>query len=153
MILIFKITNEEILDFEIINYFNEQGYNIFNKNDKFYKDVCSPANINDNDMTLNDRYIDIYPHDIKTCPKDCECLGINVTTEVFICECEIKKNNEYEYELTNKDEILNYFKDFNILVSLGFVTLFFLLLTFNNSYFVSCDNNNCFFFTFALIFA
>ena len=63
------ITNEELLDFEIINYFTEQGYNIFNKNDKFYEDICFPANRDDNDMTLNDCYIDIYPHDIKTCPK------------------------------------------------------------------------------------
>ena len=60
------------------NYFYElAGYNIFNKKDKFYKDICSDAYMDDNDMTLNDRYIDIYPHGIQTCPKDCECLGFN----------------------------------------------------------------------------
>ena len=35
-----------------------------------------------------------------------------------MCDCEIKVNtddntNEYEYELMNKEDILNYFKDFN----------------------------------------
>ena len=114
------IVNEKLLNVELINYFNEQGYNIFNKNDKFYTDVCSGAYIDNNDITLNDRYIDIYPHDIQICPKDCECTGVNLTTKMFICDCDIKENNEYEYELMNKDEILNYFKDFNNIVEYFF---------------------------------
>ena len=74
--------------------------------------------MNDNDMTLNDRYIDIYPHDIQSCPNDCECLGINYTINTFICDCDInlnieKNNNNCGYELTNIEDILNHFKDFN----------------------------------------
>ena len=113
------ITNAALINLELGNYFYEQGdYNIFNKNDKFYKDVCSGANMDDNDITLNDRYIDIYPHEIQTCPKGCECLGINYTINTFICDCDIKlnieeNNNNYEYELTNTEDIVNYFKDFN----------------------------------------
>ena len=110
------ITNEKLINFELANYFNEQDYNIFNKNDKFYKDICSPANIDDNDITLNDRYIDIYPHDIQICPEDCECIGANLTTKTFICDCEIKEDKDYEYELMTSSQIWNYFKDFNNLV-------------------------------------
>ena len=99
-------------------FYDQGGYNIFNKNDKFYMDVCSGANVNDNDITLNDRYIDFYPHEIQTCPKDCQNIGINYTTNNFICECGIKLNdknddNNYKYELLTKDEILKYFKNFN----------------------------------------
>ena len=76
--------------------------------------------MDDNDITLNDRYIDIYPHDIQICPNDCECLGINYTTNVLECDCEIKLNNDdnnyYEYELTNTSAILQYFKDFKNLI-------------------------------------
>jgi hypothetical protein len=114
------LSNSNLLNLKLGNYFNEFGYNIFNKDDKFYKDVCSGANMDGNDITLNDRYIDIYPHDVQTCPKDCECLGLNYTTNVFKCNCDIKLNNDdksnYEYDLTNTDDIINYFKDFNNLV-------------------------------------
>jgi len=110
------ITNEKLINFELANYFNEQDYNIFNKNDKFYKDICSPANIDDNDITLNDRYIDIYPHDIQICPEDCENIGTNLTSKTFICDCKIKEDEDYEYELMNSSQIWNYFKDFNNLV-------------------------------------
>ena len=115
------IINPQLLNLELGKYFSEQGnYNIFNKNDKFYKDECSGANMDDNDITLNDRYIDIYPHDIQICPNDCECLGINYTTNVLECDCEIKLNNDdnnyYEYELTNTSAILQYFKDFKNLI-------------------------------------
>ena len=111
------ITNAALINIELGNYFYEQGdYNIFNKNDKFYKDVCSGANMDDNDITLNDRYIDIYPHDIQICPEDCECVGANLTTKTFICDCEIKEDEDYEYELMTSSEIWNYFKNFNNLV-------------------------------------
>ena len=110
------ITNEKLINFELAKYFFEQGYNIFNKNDKFYKDICSPANIDDNDITLNDRYIDIYPHDIQICPEDCENIGTNLTSKTFICDCKIKEDKDYEYELMTSSEIWNYFKDFNNLV-------------------------------------
>ena len=110
------IKNSRLIDVKRGYYFYEQGeYNIFNKNDKFYKDICSDAYIDDNDIILNDRYIDIYPHGIQICPKDCENLGINYTTNLFICNCKIKlkENDDYEYELMTKDEIFNYFKDFH----------------------------------------
>ena len=113
------IKNSKLLDLDLGYYFYEQGeYNIFNKNDKFYKDICSKANIDNNDIILNDRYIDMYPHEVQICPKDCECLGINYTTSTFICDCQIKLNEDdyYEYELMTKDEIVKYFHNFRNLI-------------------------------------
>ena len=113
------ITNPKLLNLELGQYFYEQGsYNIFNKEDKFYIDVCSGAYIDDNDITLNDRYIDIYPHDIQICPNDCELSFVNFTLKEIICDCKIKlnENDDYEYELMNKDEIINYFKDFHNII-------------------------------------
>jgi hypothetical protein len=117
------ITNIEIINLELANYFYEQGnFNIFNKNDKFYNDICLSANVDGNDIILDDRLVDIYPHEAQICPNDCECLGINFTTSTFICNCDIKlkKNDEdkseYQYELMNIDSIVSYFKDFNNLI-------------------------------------
>ena len=134
------IIYSEIISLELAKYFYEQGgYNIFNKNDSFYNDVCSSAYYYGNDMTLNDRYIDIYPHDIQICPKDCECLGFNLTTNIFICDCEIKVSNNYEYELEDKNEILQYFKDFkNILayfsdlINYKIIKCYYLFFDYNN---------------------
>ena len=101
---------------KLAKYFYVQGgYNIFNKNDKFYTDICSSAYLDGNDLTLNDRYNEIYPHDVQICPQDCECSGVNFTTNTFICDCYIK-SDDYKIELTNKNEIINYFKNvYNLL--------------------------------------
>ena len=103
------ITNDNLIDYNITLMFYEQGYDIFNKNDKFYTDVCSSASLNKNDIILLDRYIDIYPHNINICPKNCESLGINITSKRIICDCTIKLG-DYEYELLTDEELLNSFK-------------------------------------------
>ena len=82
------ITNDKNIDYNLISHFNQQGeYDIFNKNDKFYKDICSKASINNNDLTLHDRYLDIYPHEVNICPKNCEYLGMNITSNRVVCDC------------------------------------------------------------------
>ena len=85
-----------------------------------FPDIEAVMNLDDNNITLNDCFVDIYPHDFQICQNDSKCLGINYTTNVLICDCENKvyddEKNTYKYELTKSDEILNYFKDFNNLV-------------------------------------
>jgi hypothetical protein len=55
------IINNSLIKFDEAKYFYYYGnYNIYNENDKFYTDICSPASINGNDITLNDRYKDFY---------------------------------------------------------------------------------------------
>ena len=40
---------------------NNSGYNLFNPNDSFYNDICSPyTSIYKKDMLLSDRWEDIY---------------------------------------------------------------------------------------------
>ena len=110
------ITNDKNIDYNLINYFNQQGeYDIFNKNDKFYRDICSKASINNNDLTLNDRYLDIYPHEVNICPKNCEYLGMNITSNRVVCDCSIN-TGDYEYELMTKEGIIKFFKNFNNLI-------------------------------------
>ena len=44
-----------------IIYLKEQGYNLFDKNDKFYKDICIPYKLeNGTDVLLSDRYNDVF---------------------------------------------------------------------------------------------
>ena len=65
----------------------EQQINIFDLNNKFYKDICfhfdSP---NGKDATLQDRIKTFYPN-ITLCDEHCKNKGINMTTMKAICEC------------------------------------------------------------------
>ena len=45
----------ESSNFNYSKYFAEQGYDIYDKKSVFYNDICFPAYINNNDITLNDR--------------------------------------------------------------------------------------------------
>ena len=65
----------------------EQKINIFDLNDKFYRDICfhfdSP---NGKDATLQDRIRTFFPN-ITLCDENCKNKGINVSTLRAECEC------------------------------------------------------------------
>ena len=75
-------------------YFSEQGYDIYNKNDKFYNDKCTPAYLNDNDITIKDRRNDIYPN-LTLCQENCNYKGFNIEEKRIICDCNINVNKNY----------------------------------------------------------
>ena len=53
------IRNLSLANFDLLEKFSQNGYDIYNKNSNFYNDICSPASINGNDITLKDRKEDI----------------------------------------------------------------------------------------------
>ena len=56
--------NLELLNYEYALYFSEQGYDIYNQKSDFYNDLCSSAYIEKNDITLEDRKLEIYPNNV-----------------------------------------------------------------------------------------
>ena len=83
---------------------NQSGYNIFNKNDSFYQDICSTyTTINGTDILLSDRKKDIYTQSQSQiiCQNDCEIKSYNPTTKKAKCDCSI--NDYAEESLTNSD--------------------------------------------------
>ena len=51
----------------------EQGYNLFDKNDKFYKDICTPyKSENGTDVLLSDRLNDFFEPNQLVCQENCE---------------------------------------------------------------------------------
>ena len=51
----------------------EQGYNIFDRNDKFYHDICTPnKSLDGTDVILTDRVNDIYENNKLECQENCE---------------------------------------------------------------------------------
>ena len=80
---------------------NKSGYNLFDPNDTFYKDVCAPyTTINNTDMILEDRQeiLSNYGNN-SLCQADCKFISYNSNTKKSSCECKtedtIINNNKF----------------------------------------------------------
>ena len=108
------LTDLESSNFNYSKYFAQQGYDIYDKNSVFYNDICSPAYISNNDITLNDRRKDIYPGNITLCKDNCYYNGINREDQIIKCKCNLNAN----YTDNTDDDLLN------IVANNNFITFF-----------------------------
>ena len=92
------ITNNSLIKLEEAKYFYSFGYDIYNESDEFYTDICSPASIDKNDITLSDRKKDFYPSNISMCNDSCNFEMVNLTLEKIKCICNIDENNQNDEE-------------------------------------------------------
>ena len=88
------IINSPILlnESQFMKYKNakNQGYDIYNPNDIFYEDLCTPFdNENLSDVLIDDRKNDYYDN-ISLCESNCEYQEINTENRKVKCSCEIK---------------------------------------------------------------
>jgi len=82
----------------------EQGYNIFDKNDKFYHDICATyTSIDGTDVILLDRINDIYEKNKLECQEGCEYSDYLPESKYLKCECNV--NNEEKIETKNPKKI------------------------------------------------
>ena len=87
------------LDDESLSLFSsldKSGYNLFNSNDSFYNDFCTPyTTMNGTDVTLKDRQNQIYSKfgNKQLCQNDCELLYFNQTTQKAKCNCAVQTNS------------------------------------------------------------
>ena len=83
----YPLSDEE---FELCINLNESGYDLYNPNDSFYTDICSPYTTkNKKDILLSDRRIDYYKNK-SFCEEGCTYIGYDCTYEKVQCECQIK---------------------------------------------------------------
>ena len=61
------IRDLDLANFDYAKLFEDQGYDIYNKNSSFYNDFCTPASVGENDIIINDRKKDIYPNNVTLC--------------------------------------------------------------------------------------
>ena len=93
----------------------EQGYDLFDKNDKFYTDICTPfTSENGTDVSLADRYNTFYAQNQLSCQANCEYSGFDLESNYLKCECSVVDNNEIETEdpekITSKSIVNSIFK-------------------------------------------
>ena len=100
-----------IINFDLINYgeakiFEEQGYDIYDSSSEFYRDKCTAAYINGNDIIIEDRIKDIYPHNVSICPNGCGFNNADLNNKRFNCSCNISFiNNDLESENDEKEQL------------------------------------------------
>ncbi len=83
--IITPIKNTSNINYDLAKTLNDNGIDLYNINDNFYTDFCNNQNINDQDLTLDDRINDVYV-EVNFCG-NCKYNGINYTTQKVICLC------------------------------------------------------------------
>jgi hypothetical protein len=85
---------------ETINNYNElinQGYNIFDPNDIFYNDICTPfTSENNTDLLLTDRKKAYFDENLTYCQSGCTYKNVIVESQKVQCECPIVDQQNYE---------------------------------------------------------
>ena len=92
------IIDDKLIHYEEAVHFSSYGYDIYNINDKFYTSYCSPAAINNNDITLDDRFKDFFPSNISLCNDSCTYSYVNLTSKRIYCSCYPYKYKKKESE-------------------------------------------------------
>ena len=76
---------------ELYESISKYGYDIFNENSSFYKDLCTPFTTEEGtDILLYDRQF-IYHNDIPLCESNCIYKFYNSTNKKAKCQCQIKE--------------------------------------------------------------
>ena len=100
--------------YDLVKHLKSQGYDLFNSNDEFYNDICSPFNsLDGTDVTLNDRKKDFYISNISLCEYNCEYEEFDIETSRVKCNCNIKKeiNSDSSKDIFSPNKIIeNFYK-------------------------------------------
>ena len=69
------------------------GYDVFNKNDPFYNEICTVYSSEDStDVLLIDRRLSYYNKSLLFCENGCEYSNYNIDRKTVTCKCVVKKN-------------------------------------------------------------
>ena len=94
----------------------EEGYDMFNINDPFYQDICTPfGTSNGTDILLSDRIDYIYNNDDTQCQSNCKFSYYSIESKYMNCSCSVNENidnnNDNKNEKFNAKKIYESFYD------------------------------------------
>lgn len=86
---------------------NNSGYNLFDANDSFYNDICTPYTTeNGTDVIIEDRQNTIYNENgnMELCQEECSFDSYDSSVKKAKCQCEVqdKKNSTINYSNVNR---------------------------------------------------
>ena len=139
--IIINIPSE--LNSEIISLYeslDEYGYNLFDSNDSFYNDICTPyTSLNNTDIILLDRKKFIYTNhgNLTLCQNNCSITEYISVYKNVVCKCSVQEDSK-EVDLDNLDLEFNFHtisKSFyNTIKNSNFLVLKCYKLVFNYKY-------------------
>ena len=89
----------EKLHNDLLNY----GYDLFNPNDSFYQDICTPfTSINGTDVVLSDRKNNYFNDTETSCQDGCEYSSYSKDTGHLKCECSVVDQDIQTQTTNNK---------------------------------------------------
>ena len=87
------------------DFYEDDGYDIYNKSDIFYIDRCASAEDEGNDITLEDRTKYYYPN-VSICNEGCIYKFVDYKKKRFVCNCNADLTQKYKYnEDINEEKI------------------------------------------------
>lgn len=108
--------------YNIYNEISKIGYDILDKDNSFYNDICTPFTSDDGtDITLKDRQSTYYNNSITLCESSCTYKFYNTTNGKAKCQCQIKKEiSEIKTISYDKMDIKN-FLDIKTFSNIGLI--------------------------------
>ena len=105
-----------VLSEELNNLYNELkdlGYNLFDINDEFYQDICTPyKSQNDTDVLLGDRINYYYNNNETQCQSGCKFSNYSIEAQNLKCECNIEKITEINLKKGEDEGSKSLYKSF-----------------------------------------
>ena len=82
---------------QLYDQMKESGFDMFNINDPFYQDICTPFDSPDGtDILLSDRINYIYNNDDTQCQPNCQFSLYSIESQYMECSCSTNENENYE---------------------------------------------------------
>ena len=113
-------------NYNLYKFAENQGYNIFDQNDSFYNDICTPFDSqNKTDVLINSRKKDFF-RDFNFCEEGCKYDKINTNVNKVKCICEIKEevktdNSFSSHKLLDKFYDLQSYTNIRIIICYNLV--------------------------------
>ena len=91
-------------EYNLYDDLKEHGYDLFDANDSFYQDICTPyTSLNGTDIIIIDRKIYYYNEDITLCEKTCIYDKVNSQDKKVVCQCNVKNgvdlySNNFDFD-------------------------------------------------------
>ena len=77
----------------LYNDMKDQGYDLFNIDDPFYQDICTPyKSPNGTDVSLSDRVNYYYNNGETLCQSNCKFSNYSMETQLLKCECDVSNS-------------------------------------------------------------
>jgi hypothetical protein len=123
---------------DLYNDLLEDGYDLFDRNSKFYLDICTPFTAdNGADILLADRLYYFFSKvaNLTVCPSNCQYSTFSITSQYLTCQCSV--SNDY-IDVNNTDKFIGKLlyneKDYELKYT-SYKTMMCYKLVFNFNYF------------------